>query len=50
MDFYIGLNPHATELIFLKPQLHIHDFGHSRATIHPDWSGLDALAWVVAAL
>ena len=33
-----------------KPQLHIHDFDHSRATIHPDLSSCDALAWVVAAL
>ena len=21
----------------VKPQLHIHDFGHSRAKIHPDF-------------
>ena len=32
-----------------KPQLHIHDFGHGRATIHPDLSSRDASAWVVAA-
>ena len=24
----------------LKPQLHIHDFGHGRATTHPDLSGM----------
>ena len=27
-----------------KPQLHIHDFGHGRATIHPDLSNRDAPA------
>ena len=31
-----------------KPQLHVHDFGHGRATIHLDLSSPDALAWVVA--
>ena len=35
--------------ISLKPQLHIHDFGHDRATKHPDLSSRDASAWVVAA-
>ena len=33
----------------VKPQLHINDFGHGRATIHPDLSRLDAWARVVAA-
>ena len=28
----------------IKPQLHIHDFGHGRATIHPDLSNRDASA------
>ena len=28
----------------LKPQLHIHDFGHGRATTHPDLSSRDASA------
>ena len=32
-----------------KPQLHIHDFGHGRATTDPDLSSRDASAWVVAA-
>ena len=37
------------DMVFLKPQLHIHDFGHGRATTHPDLSSRDASAWVVAA-
>ena len=27
-----------------KPQLHIHDLGHGRATTHPDLSSRDASA------
>ena len=27
----------------LKPQAHIHDFGHGRAKIHPDLSNCDAI-------
>ena len=30
-------------------QLHINDFGHSRATIHPDLSNRDASAWFLVA-
>ena len=29
-------------LVYLKPQLHIHGFGHGRATINPDLSSRDA--------
>ena len=32
-----------------KPQSHIHDFGPSRATIQPDLSNCDALAWFIIA-
>ena len=31
-------------ICYLKPQLHIHDFGHGRATTHPDLSSRDASA------
>ena len=31
-------------LLWVKPQSHIHDFGHGRATIQPDLSNRDASA------
>ena len=33
-----------TNAMRLTPQLHIHDFGHDRATIHPDLSSCVASA------
>ena len=33
----------------VKPQLHIQDFGHGRATIHPDLLNHDASAWFIVA-
>ena len=32
------------DLFYLKPQLHIHDFGHGRATTHAELSSRDASA------
>ena len=40
----MNFNPSGCQVLHLKPQLHIHDFGHGRATAHPDLSSRDALA------
>ena len=40
----LGCGKFTAILITVTPQLHIHDFGHGRATTHPDLSSRDASA------